>query len=207
MKPVFLNRGKLLLGLFVMMFATSLAADAPQVEPTWVKEGVDWTQYDKFLVHPLKIDRVAVLRPPWAEDDPKEWALEIESLQAIQAIFRDAMKDTLTADSGYPLVYAPGKGVLEVEVEILAIMPWIRPGSDGTKDGMQVTTLGTGEITASVEIRDSKTRELLLLIAGVKAVGEEYKEFTTENNVANVENMFTRFAKRLRNSMDRIHGK
>ena len=72
---------------------------------------------------------------------------------------------------------------------------------------MQVTTLGTGEITASVEMRDSETRELLLLIAGDKAVGAEYKEFTQENNVANVENMFTRFATRLRNSMDRVHGK
>ena len=206
MKSVFVNRGKLLIGLIVMLFSTSVAAQT-QLEPTWVKEGVDWSKYTQFLVHPLNVDNVAVMRPPWAEDDPKEWKLEIESLQAIQAIFRDAMKDTLTANNGYPLVYAADENVLEVEVEILSIMPWIRPGSGYTKDGMQVTTLGTGEITASVELRDSKTRELLLLIEGDKAVGEEYKEFTTANNVANVENMFTGFAKRLRNAMDRVHGK
>lgn len=208
MKSVLVNRGKLLIGLLVMVFSTSVMAESKaSLDPTWVKEGVTWSKYTKFLVHPLEIDRVAVLRPPWAEDDPKEWTLEIEDLQAIQAMFRDAMKDVLSADNGYPLVYAPGDDVLEVEVEILAIMPWVRPGSDGYKDGMKVTTLGTGEITASVEMRDSKSRELLLMIAGEKAVGEEYKEFTLENNVANVSNMFTKFANRLRKAMDEVHGK
>lgn len=206
MKSLFSFRKALIVGFFAMMFSTVAIADS-QIEPTWVKEGVNWGQYNKFLVKPLAIDNVKVVRPPWAEDDPNEWILEIESLEAIQAIFRDAMKDVLSGNDGYPLVYADGKDVLEVEVEILAIMPWVRPGSDGTEDGMEVTTLGTGEITASVELRDSKNRELLLLIEGDKAVGEEYKEFTTANNVANVENMFTRFAKRLRNSMDRVHGK
>lgn len=206
MKSLFSFRKALIVGFFAMMFSTVAMADA-KLEPTWVKEGVNWAQYSKFLVKPLAIDNVKVVRPPWAEDDPNEWILEIESLEAIQAIFRDAMKDVLSGNNGYPLVYADGKDVLEVEVEILAIMPWVRPGSDGTEDGMEVTTLGTGEITASVELRDSKTRELLLLIEGDKAVGEEYKEFTTANNVANVENMFTRFATRLRNSMDRVHGK
>jgi hypothetical protein len=189
-----------------MMFSATAMADT-KLEPTWVKEGVSWGQYSKFLVRPLEIDNVKGVRPPWAEDDPNEWVLEIESLEAIQAIFRDAMKDVLSADSGYPVVYADGKDVLEVEVEILSIMPWVRPGSDGKVDGMEVTTMGTGEITASVKLRDSKTRELLLLFEGDKAVGEEYKEFTTANNVANLEKMFKTFATRLRVSMDHYHDK
>jgi len=207
MKLLFSNCGKLIAGMLIMMFSTSVMSAEKLVEPTWVKEGVNWEQYDHFLVRSLKIDNVKLLRPPWAEDDPKEWELDIESMEAIQAIFRDAMKDILTANDGYPVVYAEASNVLEVEVEILSIMPWLRPGSSGEKDGMQVTTLGTGEITASVELRDSTTRELLLLIEGDKAVGKEYKEFTVSNNVANVENMFSSFATRLRNSMDRVHGK
>jgi hypothetical protein len=117
------------------------------------------------------------------------------------------MKAELGGEGGYPLVYAPGKGVLEVDVEILSVMPWIRPGSNGMKDGMQVTTLGTGELTAAVELRDSTNRELLLLLEGEKSVGDEYKEFTRENNVSNIENMFKSFGKRLRAAMDRVHGK
>ena len=206
MKSLFSLRRGLITGLVAMLISTVALADAP-TEPTWVKEGVDWAQYNKFLVMPLNIDNVKVVRPPWAEDDPKEWTIELDNLAAIQAIFRDSMKDTLRADDGYPVVYTAGKDVLEVEVEILAVMPWIRPGSDTTKDGMEVETLGSGEITASVELRDSRTRELLLLLEGDKAVGDEYQQYTSANNAANLEKMFTRFAKRLRTAMDKVHGK
>ena len=60
MKSVFLNRGKLLIGLFVLLFSTVSFADI-QLEPTWVKEGVDWGQYSKFLVKPLNIDELRSL--------------------------------------------------------------------------------------------------------------------------------------------------
>jgi hypothetical protein len=206
MKSVLFNGAKLLTGLLVVMLSTAVSADS-KLEPTWVKEGVNWEKYNRFLVRPLEIEDVAIVRPPWAEDDPQEWTLQIESLHGIQAIFRDTMNQTLTANDGYDVVYSAGPDVLEVEVEILSIMPWVRPGSGNTVDGMTVTTLGSGEMTASVELRDSKTRELLLLIEGDKAVGEQYQEFTQANNVANIENMFTAFAKRLRTAMDRVHGK
>jgi hypothetical protein len=189
-----------------MLFSTAAVADKV-IEPTWVKEGVNWSQYTKFMVKPLNIDDVKVVKPPYAEDDTSEWTLEIQDLEAMQAMFRDAMKSTLESNGGWPLVYAEGKDVLEVEVEILNIMPWIKPGGDEDLEGFEVKTLGSGEITARVEMRDSRTRELLLMIEGDKAVGEKYKDFTTENNVKNVVNMFTRFATRLRNSMDRVHGR
>lgn len=206
MKSEYLNRGKLLIGLFVMLFSTASFADV-QLEPTWVKDGVEWGQYSKFLVKPLNIDDVNVIKPPYAEDDPSEWTLDIQDLESMQALFRDVMKDVLAGNNGYPLVYSDGKDVLEVEVEILNIMPWLKPGGGSEIDGHQVKTLGSGEITARLELRDSMTRELLLMIEGEKAIGEQYKQFTAENNISNVKYMFTRFATRLRNSMDKVHGK
>jgi len=204
MKSEFMNRGKLMVGLFVMLFSTSVIA---QIEPTWVKDGVNWQQYSKFLVKPLNIDDVKVLKPPFAQDDPSDWSLEVENLQGMQAIFRDVMRDKLQGDGGYPLVYVDAKDVLEVEVEILSITPWLKPGGDESLAGYEVKTLGSGELTARVELRDSTTRELLLMIEGDTAVGEKYKEFTLENNISNVESMFRSFAKNLRASMDRVHGK
>ena len=206
MKLEFLNRGKLLIGLFVMLFSTVSLADI-KLEPTWVKDGVNWGQYSKFLVKPLNIDDVRVVKPPYAEDDTSEWTLDIQDLEAMQALFRDVVKDVLEGNDGYPLVYSEGKDVLEVEVELLNIMPWLKPGSGSEIDGHQVKTLGSGEITARLELRDSRTRELLLMIEGEKAIGEQYKQFTTDNNISNVKYMFTRFATRLRNSMDGVHGK
>ena len=68
-------------------------------------------------------------------------------------------------------------------------------------------TMGTGEMNASVEIRDSTTRELLLMRAGDTAIGEQYNEFTRENNLSNIEQMFTNFARKLRAAMDKTHGR
>jgi hypothetical protein len=45
------------------------------------------------------------------------------------------------------------------------------------------------------------------MIEGDKAMGEKYTEFTRANNAANIKAMFTRFATRLRNAMDEVHGK
>jgi hypothetical protein len=204
MKSGFFNRGSMLIGLVAMFFTSAALA---QVEPTWVKEGVNWQQYGKFLVHPLDVDNVRVIKPPYAQDDPSDWSLDVQDLAGIQAIFRDVMQRELSGNGGYPLVYAPGKDVVEVEVELLSITPWLKPGGDESLQGYVVTTLGSGEIAGRVEMRDSTTRELLLLIEGDKAVGEKYTEFTRANNASNVEAMFTSFAKRVRAAMDRVHGK
>jgi hypothetical protein len=204
MKSGFFNRASVILGLVAMFFAAGALA---QAEPTWVKPGVDWQQYDKFLVRPLVVDNVKVIKPAYAQDDPSDWELEIEDLAGIQAIFRDVMIKELTGNDGYPVVYADGQDVVEVEVELLSITPWLKPGGDKALEGFVVTTLGSGEVAGRAELRDSTTRQLLLLIEGDKAVGEKYAEFTRANNVANVETMFTSFAQRLRSAMDRVHGK
>ena len=156
---------------------------------------------------PLDVGDVKLLRPPWAEDDPRDWSIEDENLQLLQSIYRDVMKDTLEAEGGYPVVHVAGDDVLQVEVELLSIMPYIRPGERQTSEGQPYITLGSGEVNASAEFRDSQTRELLMLMEGEKAVGQEYKEHTDANIVANLEHLFGNFASRLRKAMDRVHGR
>jgi hypothetical protein len=200
MKSSFSIRVKLTAFLALFLFSPTLWA---QTEPTWVKEGVDWSAYTKFLVQPLQLDDVKLVPPPWAADDPKEWKLNIENLEGVRDIYADVMAAELEGK----LAEAAAPGVIEVEAEILSVTPWIRPGSGSGKDGMQVTTLGTGEVRASIELRDAATGELLLLLEGEKAVGDEYKEFTRENNISNIEKMFAAFAHRLGNALDEVHGK
>ncbi len=201
MKLIATIRCKLLIGLLVTVFsATALADDGSAA--SWAKEGVDWSQYSKFIVKPLDMDDVRLIPPPWAEN-PSEWELNIQSADVVQSIYRDVMK----AQLGYPIVYAPGRDVLELNVEILSITPWLRPNEGGSMVGEQAMTMGTGEMNVSVEIRDSQTRQLLLMRAGDTAIGETYNEFTRENNLSNIEQMFTSFAKQLRAAMDEVHGR
>jgi hypothetical protein len=204
MKSVVHVPGHLAVGLVAMLISSVALA---QVEPTWVKDGVDWQRYGKLLVKPLNVDDVRVIKPAWAKDDPADWTIAIKDLESIQGIFRDVMREVLSANGGYPLVYAEGPDVLEVEVELLSITPWVKPGGDKELEGLQVTTLGSGEVAARVELRDSGNRELLLLIEGDKAVGQQYTEYSRANNIANVEAMFRSFATRLREAMDKKHGK
>ena len=105
------------------------------------------------------------------------------------------------------MVHVAGDNVIQVEVELLSIMPFIRPGKRESSEGQAYVTMGSGEVNAKIELRSSLSRELLLLLEGEKTVGKEYKEHTDANIVANLEGMFTRFAKRLRASMDKVHSK
>ena len=207
MKSEFINRGKLIFGLAIMLFSSVALAGTDTLDPTWIRPDTDFSKYTKFLVKPLNLSNVTILRPPWAQDDPVEWTLETIALDAIQDIFQNAMKEVLEADDGYPLVDNPGEDVLEVDMELLSIMPYVRPGSDGTDDGHEIVTLGSGEVTGTAELRDSTSRALLILLEGQKVAGKEYKQFTKENNIANVHGMFTAFAQRLRVAMDKVHGK
>ncbi len=207
MKSEFFTRGKLIFALSVMLFSSVVMAGTEPLDPTWVRPHTDFSKYTKFLVKPLNLSDVKILRPPWAQDDPIEWKLETMALDAIQNIFQDAMKEVLEADDGYPLVYLPGEDVLEVDVELLSIMPYVRPGSSGKEDGYEIVTLGSGEITGTVELRDSPSRALLVLIEGQRVAGEEYKQFTRENNIANLKATFAAFAARLRAAMDKARGK
>lgn len=197
----------MLLGLLCLVLSAVTVADDKGLDPTWVKEGVNWKQYSKFRVKPLDVDDVKIVRPPWAEDDPKDWSFESRDPEIVQSIFRDAMKSGLEANGGWPVVHNRGADVLEIEVEILSIMPYVRPGGGTTSDGYELMTMGSGELTARVEFRDSSTRELLLLIEGEGVVGDEYKAFTFDNNIANLEKMFGGFAQRVRTAMDAVHGK
>ncbi len=207
MKSEFFTRGKLIFGLAVILFSSVVLAGTDPLDPTWVRPDTDFSKYTKFLVKPLNLSDVKILRPSWAQDDPVEWTLETISLDAIQDLFYKAMKEVLEANDGYPLVDEPGEDVLEIEVELLSIMPYIRPGSGGEDDGHEIVTLGSGEVTGTAELRDSTSRALLILIEGQRVAGEEYKQFTAENNMANLNGMFSAFAQRLRIAMDKVHGK
>ena len=90
MKSNFLNRGAITAGLLALLWsATALAQSAMQ--PTWVKDGVDWSQYTKYLVKPLVLDDVQLVPPPWAEN-PAEWKLEVQNPGMVQQLFDDAIR-------------------------------------------------------------------------------------------------------------------
>ncbi len=144
-------------------------------------------------------------KPAWEEGNDDIWAFNPENRSAIQKWFIDAMQQEIGGNGGYPLVNAPGDDVLRVEVEVLSITPYVKPGTQSSDSDHVISTLGSGDIVISAEFRDSKTRELLVLIEGERTIGEEYRELSAENHIKNLKGMFTQWGKKVREALDKAH--
>lgn len=119
----------------------------------------------------------------------------------------DAMQKELETKGGYALVADPAADVLRVEVELLSITPYVKPGTPAKDGEFEVSTLGSGEVVVSAEFRDSTTRELLILVEGERPIGEKYKELSRENHTKNVKGLFAKWGKVVRKALDKAHGK
>ena len=178
---------------------SAVFADHHVTELRWERDGVDFSTYEQVLVKPLNIDDVKVFKPAWEQDDPSEWSFEGGTGEAIQDLFMSVMQEELGGDGGFPLAEKAGENVLQLEVEILSITPYIQPGSrSNADDGYEIFTLGSGDVHVSAELRDGGTGGVLTLIEGERQIGTEYKELSPENHRANLEQTFRTWGQKIR---------
>ena len=204
MKRVFSTGSKLVTGLMLLLVSGAVMAKTT-IPATYVKDGIDLSAYNKVMVKPLSLDNIEVLKPSWEEGNDEIWAFNPENRSAIQKWFLDAMQQEIEINGGYKLVNAPGDDVLRVEVEVLSITPYVKPGTQSSDSDHVISTLGSGDIVISAEFRDSKTRELLILIEGERTIGEKYRELSAENHIKNLKGMFTKWGKKTREALDKAH--
>ena len=63
------------------------------------------------------------------------------------------------------------------------------------------------DVHMSAEFRDGDSRTLLGLVEGERQIGTEYRELSVESHMANLEETFRLWGKRLRAELDEAHGK
>jgi hypothetical protein len=206
MKSVFSTGPKLVTGLLLLLVSGSLLAQAAG-PASYVKPGIDLSVYKRVLVKPLNIDNIEVLKPSWEQDNDEVWSFEPEDGQAIQEWFLDAMQNELETEGGYALVSEPDADVMRIEVELLSITPYLKPGTQGSDGEFEISTLGSGDVVVSAEFRDSTTRELLILIEGERTIGDKYREVSRENHTKNVKGLFAKWGKVVREALDKAHAK
>ena len=170
---------------------------ASTIPATYVKPDLDLTKYKKVKVKPLDISNAEVLKPSWEQDNTEEWTFEEGVGEEIQKLFMDAMHEQLEHVGGYPIVTESGPDVLRVEVEVLSITPYTKPGSKSGDEGHQIETLGSGDLVISAEFRDSQTRELLILVEGERAIGDEYRTLSPENHIDNLKGLFSAWGEKI----------
>ena len=206
MKRVFSTGSKLIAGLALVLLSSAVIAKNT-TPASYVKPDIDLSVYTKVMVKPLNIANIEVLKPVWEQDNDEEWSFEPEDVDAIQEWFLDAMQSELETKGGYALVADPDADVLRIEVELLSITPYVKPGTPARVGDFKISTLGSGDVVVSSEFRDSTTRELLILIEGERTIGEKYRKLSPENHTKNVKGLFAKWGKRIREALDKAHGK
>lgn len=204
MKRVFSTGSKLITGLMLLLVAGAvMAKNTPPA--SYVKPGIDLSVYTKVMVMPLNMDNIKVLKPVWEQDNDEEWSFNPEDRTTIQEWFLDAMQSELETKGGYALVSEAADDVLRIEVELLSITPYVKPGTSQSDSEYVISTLGSGDVVVSAEFRDSTTRELLVLMEGERPIGEKYKKLSRENHIKNVKGLFAKWGKRIREALDKAN--
>ena len=207
MKSVVMSNGIFVAGLLALMLSGTSFAQEVTAVIDWHRPNTDFSKYSKFLVKPLDISDVNVLKPVWAQDDPEDWQFEFSEGGVLQALFMTAMTKELSKDGGFEIVTEDGDGVLKLEIEFLSVTPYVKPGSG---DENEISTLGYGDVLVSGEVRDSLTGSLLFLVEQERNIGtegSEHKKSSRQNKIANLEFTFRNWGKRLRFRLEQASGK
>ena len=202
----FFCTGPVLIAGLITLLASGIAM-AETSPASYVKPGVDLSVDKRVMVKPLNMDNIEVLKPVWEQDNDEDWSFNPENRAAVQEWFLDAMQRELETEGGYALVSEPAADVMRIEVELLSITPFVKPGTPASDGKFTISTLGSGDVVVSAEFRDSTTRELLILIEGERSIGDTYQEISRETNIENVKGLFTKWGKNLRKALDKAHNK
>ena len=173
MNIVFFDYKKMIPGLLALSISCAAFGQGASQGTSWTRSDADFSKYSKFLVKPLDIADVKVLKPAWEQENPEKWEFTPDAGEAIQALYMEAITEALSKDGGYPVVSEEGDDVLQLEVEFLSITPYMKPGTTAETEGYVIETLGSGDVVASAELRDSVTGSVLVLVEGERKIGGE----------------------------------
>jgi hypothetical protein len=176
------------------------------VDLIYLKEGVDFKQYDKVMMDFVQF---------WFKDGTEYKGIHIHELNELAAAFNKAMADVLK--DAYPIVDDPGPDVLRIRFAITDVIP-SRPALNTitavtpvglalstVKKGVTGTHTFVGEASMEAELLDSLTNERLGAAIDRKAAGK-YKIVKGMTKWGHAKDAFNFWAKRLRKWLDEVHG-
>lgn len=206
----------------LVLTATAAIATSPAqlVPPTWggmnrvnqrgldrvyLRQGVDLTQYKKIMLDPVEVAFDKSWSPRRTSGSAAVYnRVDAEEIRArLGKLAQEVATRELEKKGGYPLVDAPGDGVLHVRARIVDLY---LNAPDSMTPGVRTFVQNAGEMTLIAELYDSQSN---LLIGGVidRERGSElgFNELQIANRVTNTaeaDRILTRWATKLRNALD-----
>jgi len=179
----------------------------------YVRPNVEFTPYKSVMLDPTQIEfaknweknqrnnsSVGFRRPPSAED-----------MQKIKSGLSDLMQEVFTEEltkHGYTIVTTPVDDTLHVRTAIINL--WIN-APDTSEPGITRTyTTSAGSMTLVLEARDGPTGQLLARVVDEKSddnMGRDFQWTTKASNTQAARQSLQMWAKKLRESLDKLNGK
>ena len=178
----------------------------------FARPGVDFSQYDKFILEPLQIDSLAAQASTETGSRSRlpgeQWEFNARGVERLKGEFRDAIVEALEADRGYPVVTEPAPGVLRIVAAIVTIdmpPPPKRKGVRGEGGSSSSVTHTAGMMTLAMDLRDSLSHELLATVLDRGHAGDAVRGTTSFNNWRFIRIICDTWAKTLRSRVDLVH--
>lgn len=189
-----LTAGIIFLGL---LGRTANAGEIVSVDKNFASPIVSLSGYSNVHIQALDLSETTIISPPWADKDNFHWQVKPSNVAFLKKSFLSGVKDGLTENnSRYNVVEKAGKGVLDVDVEIISFMPY------AAKNDTEARTKGSGEFHISVQLRDGKSNALIHIFEGTVAIGSDYQPNTEMARLEGANHLFHNWGKKLRKKLD-----
>lgn len=179
----------------------------------YVRPNVEFTPYKSVLLDPVHIEFAknweknqrlntspGFRRPPSAED-----------MQNIKTGLSDLMQEVFTEEltkHGYTIVSTPTDETLHVRTAIINL--WINAPDTSDPGITRTYTTSAGSMTLVLEARDGPTGQLLARVVDERSddnMGRDFQWTTKASNTQAARQSLQAWAKRLRESLDKLNGK
>ncbi|WP_045858421.1 DUF3313 family protein [Teredinibacter purpureus] len=185
----------------ILVFAAITANAQQDTTITYVRPGVEFSQFTQFIITPLDVSDMKLVPPPWVKSPKKgQWALSDESTRFIRGLYISSITKGIHSGGKFNAVTVPTAQTIQLDIKISRLTPWT-PKNDNTE------TLGSGEIKFEAALRDALTGDLIAIIEGQQQVGSNYQENTRLTKEHNLQKHFEGWGKKLSDALSRQHQK
>lgn len=173
----------------------------------YLRNGVDWSAYNKLLVHDVVF---------FLADDAEYKGFEAQELADLATALQQAM--LLNLSGPYEFTDTPGPGVIRVRMAISNLVPnnsvsgtvtTIVPiglGLSSIKKAVTGSHIGMGQVSFEGELIDAQTGEILGAVMDTKT-GKKWNLEASATTWGHVRDVFNTWAQNLRKRLDKLSGR
>ncbi len=177
------------------------------LDNVYVRPNVQFTPYKSVMLEPTPVE----FQKNWEKSFDFNNRPSAEDMQKIRTSLSELMREGFTEElvkNGYTVVDTPANDTLQVQTAIINL--FINAPDTMNPGITRSYTTSAGSMTLVLEARDGPTGQLLARVVDSRTNDQPGGALTWTNsatNTADAKRMISEWAKRLRQSLDKLNGK